>query len=223
MLCYSTYLYALLVHSGACPHYVFDLLIVKDNAITFNLINFATKLPIGMKKKSKEKSVNSLKTITKEWQGLWAELNATNKLLEVHYNNVLRVNQKIQAEPLMKQWEKLSKSAENFYDALEEASKELNAVEPIEIKLPWEDDKFKEEWENWKKYLKEQHDIRISSRVEQKQLDTLKKLSNGVEAAAFEMLDYSISNFYKMFFLLDPKREEKKTKSKNTKKDDDFS
>ena len=176
-----------------------------------------------MKKKSKEKSVNSLKTITKEWQGLWAELNATNKLLEVHYNNVLRVNQKIQAEPLMKQWEKLSKSAEHFYDALEEASKELNAVEPIEIKLPWEDDKFKEEWENWKKYLKEQHDIRISSRVEQKQLDTLKKLSNGLEEAAFEMLDYSISNFYKMFFLLDPKREEKKTKSKNTKKDDDFS
>lgn len=176
-----------------------------------------------MKKKSKEKSVNSLKTITKEWQGLWADLNATNKLLEVHYNNVLRVNQKIQAEPLMKQWEKLSKSAEHFYDALEEVSKELNAVEPIEIKLPWEDDKFKEEWENWKKYLKEQHDIRISSRVEQKQLDTLKKLSNGLESAAFEMLDYSISNFYKMFFLLDPKREEKKTKSKNTKKDDDFS
>lgn len=176
-----------------------------------------------MKKKSKEKSVNSLKTITKEWQGLWAELNATNKLLEVHYNNVLRVNQKIQAEPLMKQWEKLSKSAEHFYDALEEASKELNSVEPIEIKLPWEDDKFKEEWDNWKKYLKEQHDIRISSRVEQKQLDTLKKLSNGLEEAAFEMLNYSISNFYKMFFLLDSKREEKKSKSKNTKKDDDFS
>lgn len=222
MLCYSTYLYALFQRSGAYPHYVLELLRIHLHAITFNLIKFAPKLPIEMKRKKQEKSVNSLKTITKEWQGLWAELNATNKLLEVHYNNVLRVNQKIQAEPLMKQWEKLSKSAEHFYDALEEASKELNSVEPIEIKLPWEDDKFKEEWENWKKYLKEQHDIRISSRVEQKQLDTLKKLSNGLEAAAFEMLDYSISNFYKMFFMLDPKKEEKKSKTTNRKKDDDF-
>lgn len=175
-----------------------------------------------MKKKKQEKSVKSLQSVTKQWQGLWADMNATNKLLEVFYNNVLRVNQKIQAEPLMKQWEKLSVSAERFYDALEEASKELNSVDPIEIKLPWEDDKFKEEWDNWKKYLKEQHDIRISSRVEQKQLDTLKKLSNGLEAAAFEMLDYSISNFYKMFFMLDPKKDEKKSKSINRKKDDDF-
>lgn len=175
-----------------------------------------------MKKKKKEKSAKSLQTITKEWENLWNDLNATNKLLEVFVTNILRVNQKIQAEPLLKQWDKLIKSAEHFYDAVEEASKELNAVDPIEIKLPWEDDKFKSEWDNWKMYLKEQHDIRISSRVEQKQLDTLKKLSNGLESAAFEMLDYSIANFYKMFFQLDSKKEDMKTKSKTRKKDDDF-
>lgn len=175
-----------------------------------------------MKKKKQEKPVKSLQSITKEWDALWAELNATNKLFEVFVSNILRVNQKIQAEPLIKQWDKLVKTAERFYDALEDTNKELNAVEPLEIKLPWEDDKFKQEWDNWKKYLKEQHDIRISSRVEQKQLDTLKRLSNGQESAAFEMLDYSISNFYKMFFLLDAKKEEKKTKHINKKKDDDF-
>lgn len=175
-----------------------------------------------MKKKVKEKSSKSLSPVLKGWEDLWSDLNATNIQMVSFLETTLRVNQKIKAEPLVKQWEKLKSKAEKFYDTLEETLKEQNHVEPISIILPWEDDKFKKEWDNWKSYLLEQHGIKISSRTEQKQLESLKKMANGHEESAFEMLDYSISNFYKMFFALDTKKEDKKTKPVNKRKDDDF-
>lgn len=176
-----------------------------------------------MKKKQKPSSGQTIVSLTKKWETFWEELNATNMQLVSFLDTQLRVNQKIKAKSLIDQWEKLTKAAENYYDALEEVKKTAETVEPIDVKLPWEDDKFKSEWENWKKYLVEQHGIVISSRAEQKQLDTLKKLAGDNEAAAFDMLDYSMSNFYKMVFQLDIKKEQTTKKPKNRKKDDDFS
>lgn len=176
-----------------------------------------------MKKKQKPSSGLTIVSLTKKWETFWEELNATNMQLVSFLDTQLRVNQKIKAKSLIDQWEKLTKAAENYYDALEEIKKTAETVEPIEVKLPWEDDKFKSEWENWKQYLVEQHGIVISSRAEQKQLDTLKKLAGDNEAAAFDMLDYSMSNFYKMVFQLDIKKEQTTKKTKNRKKDDDFS
>lgn len=176
-----------------------------------------------MKKKLKTSSGQTFVSLTKKWETFWNELNATNLQLVSFLDTQLRVNQKIKAKTLIDQWEKLTKAAENYYDELEEVKKTAETVEPIQVKLPWEDDKFKAEWDNWKAYLIEQHGIVIGSRAEQKQLDTLKKLAGDSEAAAFDMLDYSMSNFYKMVFRLENKKEEHNKKSKNRKKDDDFS
>lgn len=176
-----------------------------------------------MKKVPKGATGPKLSSLVKKWEAVWKELNATNiqfvSFLDLH----LRVNQKIKAEPLVNQWEKTTKAAEQFYDILEQTIKENEKVEPIVIKMPWEDEKFKSEWDNWKKYLIEQHSIVISSRTEQKQLDMLHKLSGGNIEAAYAMLDYSISNFYKMFFVIDTEQKKDNKKNKRVRKDDDFS
>lgn len=176
-----------------------------------------------MGKKAKRTGDPVLYPLQKRWEKVWDNLNNLNVYFQSYADTTLLVHQKIKMEPLFKCFENLKKECEQFYDNLDEYAASLKSVSEIEITLPWESDKFKQEWTLWKEYLIEQHQITIGSRAEKKQLEMLSKITDGQEDAAYPIIDYAIANLYKMFFKLDEKKPKENKKPKFIKKDDDFS
>lgn len=175
-----------------------------------------------MKKKTNNDGAPSLYTLTKKWEKIWSNLNEVNIYFQSYIDTVLLVQQRIKMEPLIKSFESMKDNMQQFYDLLDETTQASKRVVKIDITLPWESDKFAAEWQGWKDYLKEQHQIDLSSRAERKQLDTLKHITGDNESAAYSILDYAQANLYKMFFKLEDKRSNGKTKNSKNKKDGDF-
>lgn len=175
-----------------------------------------------MSNKPQPKDIKPLGDLIKKWGKVWDNLNECNILFQSYIDTILLVHQKIKMEPLIKSFENLKKSCEKYYDEIDATAAAMRCASPVEVVLPWNTDKFREEWQFWKDYLKEQHGIVISSRTETKQLSMLAKITNNKEDDAYPVLDYAIANLYKMFFKLDEKKIATKTKSKTIRKDDDF-
>lgn len=175
-----------------------------------------------MKKKTSSKDAPTLFHLNKKWEKIWSNLNEVNIYFQSYIDTTLYVQQRIKMEPLIKSFEGLKDHCQQFYDLLDETVQASKRVEVVAIALPWDTDKFKEEWGSWKEYLKEQHQIELSSRAERKQLDTLLKITSGVEENAYPVLDYAQANLYKMFFKLDEKQPKTKAKTKHIRKDEDF-
>lgn len=172
-----------------------------------------------MGKQNFKKQQSSRKELVNAWERVWTDLNQFNALQRTVLPALLLVNQRLRYEPVMKAFDSLKNSCCRFYDLFDSQEDDSETVEPVEIKLPWETKSFKKAWQNWREYLLEQHGIKISSRTEQKQLENLFKISEKDEKKALEMIDYSISSFYRTLFKLDER--EKKTESNNTIKRND--
>lgn len=175
-----------------------------------------------MKKKVTKTSDQQLSLLAKKWDKIWSNLNEVNIYFQSYVDTVLLVHQRIKMEPLIKSFEGLKDNCQKFYDTLDECQSSSKVVAAIQVALPWESDKFKEEWQGWKDYLKEQHQIVLSSRAESKQLETLKTITGGNENEAYAILNYAMSNLYKMFFKLDEKPTKKNNKPNSRKRDEDF-
>lgn len=175
-----------------------------------------------MKKKVTKTSDQQLSLLAKKWDKIWSNLNEVNIYFQSYVDTVLLVHQRIKMEPLIKSFEGLKDNCQKFYDTLDDVQSSSKVVAAIQVALPWESDKFKEEWQGWKDYLKEQHQIVLSSRAESKQLETLKTITGGNENEAYAILNYAMSNLYKMFFKLDEKPTKKNNKPNSRKRDEDF-
>lgn len=186
------------------------------------MFSFATEFESRMKKRNASASFPSVATLTKKWEKIWNNLNETNSYFQSYIDTILLVHQKIKMEPLINSFEALKKSSQDYYDSLDEIVKSSKTIKPVEVKLPWDSDKFKEEWRVWKEYLLEQHQIELASRTEAKQLAQLYAIADGKEENCYPVLDYAISNLYKMFFRLEQRNNKSKGKTKTIRKDDDF-
>lgn len=75
---------------------------------------------------------------------------------------------------------------------------------------------FKEIWEDWKSYKKEEHrDKYKSPKTEQRAFDNLYKLAGGDLETAREIVNHSIVNKYKGLFELKNKKQDKLTQYQN--------
>lgn len=160
--------------------------------------------------------------LKKAWEKVWNNMNEVNKLQATIFPVILLVHQRIKSEPFFKEFEKLKDSCEEFYDVIEHVTGDATKPQPVAITWPWESDKFKKAWQYWKDYLLEQHNIVISSRTEQKQLDNLYKIADEKEENAYTMIDYSISSFYRTLFRLDVNEKKTDNKPLNQKSEDDY-
>jgi len=71
------------------------------------------------------------------------------------------------------------------------------------VLLPWSEDVFKEHWEIWKDYKKEEHKFTYKSAIsEQGALKQLTNVSNGRMETAIKIIHQSISNGYKGLFAI---------------------
>lgn len=72
----------------------------------------------------------------------------------------------------------------------------------IDIVYPWESEEFKNQWELWKQYRKEQHNFEYKSRItEQAALKKLSRLANS-EEEAIAIIEQSFESGWKGFFEL---------------------
>lgn len=91
-------------------------------------------------------------------------------------------------------------------------------VEPIEaipVKMPYETESFTEMWKTYKEYLVEDFSITMGSRRESITLNRLKKISNGNEQRAIDMLELFIANGYKSMFIPSEKTTQRRRTSQS--------
>ena len=167
-----------------------------------------------------EKKEQDIRDLRREWEPLWDALEASNAAFNDFLGGGLSVSDGLRVKQFIQKWDALKTQAEAYYDALD---RQVNRqAEPVEVELPWQSDRFKEEWQYWKDYLREQHRTYVKSRAERKMLARLKKISDGDEAKAIEYLDYAESTLYRMFFKVTEREYQKPAQAERRNEDGDF-
>lgn len=144
---------------------------------------------------NKEQDIRVLRQL---WEQLWAVLESANTTFNDFLQGGLSVADGQRVKQFVSKWDKLKDQAEQYYDALDRLTNQQ--TEPVEVDLPWTSNAFKDAWQYWKDYLKEQHHIYLRSRMEKKSLAQLKKISDDSEQKAMEYLDYAEAGGYRKFF-----------------------
>ena len=162
----------------------------------------------------------SIRQLNEKWKLLFEALEKANEEFNSFVSGNLSVSDTQRVKPFVKRWDSLKQLCEDFYD---EMDRRVNAtMEPVEIDLPWKSDQFKEAWQYWKEYLREQHHVYVRSRAEKKMLARLKKISEDDEQKAIEYLDYAEGTLYRMFFKVTEKEYTKAPKGAERSDDGDF-
>lgn len=145
-----------------------------------------------------EKREQDIRNLRQQWEQLWNVLDCANTAFNEFLQGGLSVSDGKKVRVFVSKWDKLKNQAEQFYDILDCLTNQQ--TDPVEVDLPWKSESFKEAWEFWKDYLKEQHHIYLKSRMEKKSLALLKKISEDSEQKAVEYLDYAEAGGYRKFF-----------------------
>lgn len=91
---------------------------------------------------------------------------------------------------LTKEWEKITKT-------VSELDKMIDPVNPVEIKYPFESERFKAMWKYYIDYLSESHNMTLTSRVEDSRLKQLYRFSKKTEERAMMILELLCANNYR--------------------------
>lgn len=167
-----------------------------------------------------EKKEQNIRELQKQWEPLWDALEAANTALNAFLAGGLSVADQQRVGAFIEKWDALKTEAETYYDAID---RQVNAQpDPVSIELPWQGDKFKDAWQYWKDYLREQHRTYIKSRAERKMLARLKKISDGDEQRAIEYLDFAESTLYRNFFKVTEREYQKPAQTERRNDDGDF-
>ena len=134
-----------------------------------------------------------------QWNEIFRQIEKVDLRLSEFIQNESLSN--LQAKKLQKyteEWNKTKKMA-NAFNQL------IVGVEPIDVKMPFNDEMFHSVWNNWKGYLLEQHQRLMRSRMEQESLGYLAEISDGNSALASNYLRYAMANGYRSFFKVETK------------------
>ena len=137
---------------------------------------------------------------------------STQQAMNQFWNSILDANEELNAfikggippsiekrqKPFLKKWDRMKEKASVLNEEFESLADE--AVPPVEIKMPWPTKEFKEEWQNWKDYLKEQHHKQMKSRMERAALQQLFTLSEENQEVAISYLHFAMAGGYQRFF-----------------------
>ncbi|MDO9634247.1 MAG: hypothetical protein Q7J05_04280 [Paludibacter sp.] len=103
--------------------------------------------------------------------------------------------------PPTKQTSKIRKHLEKEWDVVIKIVAELDSfidpVNPVEIKYPFESERFKAMWKYYKDFLAESHNMTISSRVESSRLTQLYRFARKDEERAMLILELLCANNYR--------------------------
>lgn len=129
------------------------------------------------------------------WDKLTESINQYNTMIgELALEPINDVRIKKAVKKLIEAWAKLIAQRN-------ELDRYMEPIEAISVKMPYETESFAEMWKTYKEYLVEDFSITMGSRRESITLNRLKKISNGNEQRAIDMLELFIANGYKSMFI----------------------
>ncbi|MDR1090713.1 MAG: hypothetical protein LBL79_06525 [Prevotella sp.] len=124
-----------------------------------------------------------------------------NKLCENLANYGELISKTLEFLPPTKQCARIKKALAKEWEPITKAVGELDLlidpVNPIEIKYPFESERFKAMWKYYKDYLLESHNMTICSRVENSRLTQLYRFSGKDEERAMLILELLCANNYR--------------------------
>ena len=89
----------------------------------------------------------------------WQALSDSNEELNSFISGGLPGAVEKRHKNFIKRWDNMKDKAETLVNEIEQQSS--LSVDPIETKLPWSSEAFKNAWQLWKDYLIEQHNKRM--------------------------------------------------------------
>ena len=128
----------------------------------------------------------------------WNSLAEANEELNKFIKGGIPPTTEKRHKPFVKKWDRMKEKASVLNEEIE--AQAADTVAPVEVKMPWQSEEFKEEWQNWKDYLKEQHHRQMKSRMERAALQQLYKLSEEKEDVAISYLQFAMAGGYQRFF-----------------------
>ncbi|WP_321424891.1 hypothetical protein [uncultured Bacteroides sp.] len=133
------------------------------------------------------------------WNNLWKQLEtATDDLNNTMDSGMPAIAQQ-KLSKFIKSWDKLKEIAMSLDDKMQ------NPIDPIDIKLPFDEEEFEKVWKYWKEYRLESFGKTYKSREEQKVLDYLDELSGGSPDTAIKFLNFAMAGSYPKFFKISDK------------------
>ncbi|WP_321519981.1 hypothetical protein [uncultured Bacteroides sp.] len=133
------------------------------------------------------------------WNNLWKQLEtATDDLNNTMDSGMPAIAQQ-KLSKFIKSWDKLKEIAMSLDDKMQ------NPIDPIDIKLPFDEEEFEKVWKYWKEYRLESFGKTYKSREEQKVLDYLDELSGGRPDIAIKFLNFAMAGSYPKFFKISEK------------------
>ena len=109
----------------------------------------------------------------KVWNILWKQFECATNEFNAYIDGGIPAIAQQKIAKFIKEWDKLKEQAMKFDELMQ------NPIEPIEIKLPFEEEEFLQTWQYWKEYRLETFGKTYKSREEQKVLDYLDEISEG--------------------------------------------
>lgn len=145
-------------------------------------------------------------TILQAVNEFWHSLNDANDELNEFINKGIPPTVEKRHKLFLKKWDRMKLKASILCEEIESQAEE--SVAPVEIHMPWPSEGFKNEWQDWKDYLKEQHHRQMKSRMERAALQQLYKLSEEKEDMAISYLQFAMAGGYQRFFKVTTKNYE---------------
>ena len=175
--------------------------------VIFDDIFFSERLKSSMEFKS-DKAKQSANA---RWEN--KKINIDNQQVNANalqtHTDSNATDMRIDAIKEKKRKEKESKIKNNIKEEYKEENRQ--------VVVPFESENFKQHWQEWKNYKKQQHRFTFKGlHTEQMQLKHLVSLSNGFENVAIEIINQSMANGWKGLFELKNITNGKQSSSRNS-------
>ena len=144
--------------------------------------------------KKQDININKSNNMQKTWNTFWKQLEiATNEFNSYIDSGIPSIAQQ-KIIRFIKEWDKLKEQAMKLDELMQ------NPIDPIDVKIPFEEEEFLQTWKYWKEYLLESFGKTYKSREEQKVLEHLDEISEGRPDLAVKYLNFAMAKSYPKFF-----------------------
>lgn len=137
--------------------------------------------------------------MTNTWEKLWKQCESATVEFNAYIDSGIPSFSQKKILKFIKEYDKLKELIEKFDKFMQ------NPVEPIEVKIPYDEPDFVQTWEYWKEYRVETFGKAYKSREEQKVLEYLEEISEGRPDLAIKYLNFAMAGSYPRFFKVSEK------------------
>ena len=130
----------------------------------------------------------------KNWNLFWKQIELATTEFNAYIDSGIPAISQQKIARFIREFDKMKQLAIQMDEMIQ------NPIEPIEVKLPFQEEQFIVVWKYWKAYRLESFGRSYKSREEQKVLDYMNDISEGRPDLAIKYLDFAMAGSYQRFF-----------------------